>query len=413
MAYEVLSNDSSRRQYDARRNRGFPTAGAPGTSGFWDADADGDDDGYEFGEHWIYFVFRRPQSPWDAEAIERERQRQEERERERARQREERERRESEAARKRDAKLAAKQAQQAENEKTWKATFKQETQKQQVRWQRAGALSKEAKLLTCLHSEFCAKVKQPKKFKCGACSARRGMIAFECPHCACHLCQLCVSKFTEKRAVDEKPKPPNPRLETPEPSYSQAETEPDSHSVPNSKPTTSSNKSKRAARSHQDSPVDTKPSAHGGKNQYRIAKGVQPNTGTKHEANPTAPTDQKQEEEETSEAGEKRRRDRKPGPHVNGPKPSDAKAPASKPGAAGPASMETMKENTGGLRHGLKEQTAGENPKQKCCFKCGKPDHLAAACPQSRDAQKDVTPKLCYTCGKPGHVAAVCRQSRH
>ncbi|KKY32591.1 putative meiotically up-regulated 185 protein [Diaporthe ampelina] len=74
-----------------------------------------------------------------------------------------------------------------------------ELKKQEKRWEDNGAISKDERLRTCLHSEVCDKVQHIKKFKCTACSAKRGMIAFKCPHCSALLCQLCVTNFTARR----------------------------------------------------------------------------------------------------------------------------------------------------------------------------------------------------------------------
>lgn len=74
-----------------------------------------------------------------------------------------------------------------------------ELKKQEKRWEEKGAVSKDERLRSCLHSEVCDKVQHAKKFKCTACLARRGMIAFECPHCSALLCQLCVNDFSERR----------------------------------------------------------------------------------------------------------------------------------------------------------------------------------------------------------------------
>lgn len=75
----------------------------------------------------------------------------------------------------------------------------EELKKQEMRWKEKGAVSKDERLSTCLHSELCDKVQHTKKFKCNVCSAKRGMIAFECPHCSAFLCQLCVTDFSERR----------------------------------------------------------------------------------------------------------------------------------------------------------------------------------------------------------------------
>lgn len=75
----------------------------------------------------------------------------------------------------------------------------EEQKKQEKRWREMGSISEDERLSTCLHSELCDKVQHTKKFKCGACGVKRGMIAFECPHCSAFLCQLCVTNFSEKR----------------------------------------------------------------------------------------------------------------------------------------------------------------------------------------------------------------------
>lgn len=70
---------------------------------------------------------------------------------------------------------------------------------QEQRWKDMNAVTKEKRLRTCLHSDYCAKVEQKRKVKCAACPAKRGLIAFECPHCSVFLCQLCVGNFSTRR----------------------------------------------------------------------------------------------------------------------------------------------------------------------------------------------------------------------
>lgn len=55
--------------------------------------------------------------------------------------------------------------------------------KQEVRWELLRAYTPEERVKACLHSEFCAKLQQQKKFRCDACNMKRGMTAFECPYC--------------------------------------------------------------------------------------------------------------------------------------------------------------------------------------------------------------------------------------
>ncbi|KAI0128359.1 hypothetical protein BJ170DRAFT_693226 [Xylariales sp. AK1849] len=82
-----------------------------------------------------------------------------------------------------------------------------EREEQEVRWTKASAVTKDEKLNGCLHSEFCQKVPQRMKFKCNACSKKGGMTAFECPYRSSFLCQQCVTKFSERRAQGDEPKP--------------------------------------------------------------------------------------------------------------------------------------------------------------------------------------------------------------
>lgn len=104
--------------------------------------------------------------------------------------------REREQRRRREAEKARREA--AEKSETL-ARRRQESKRQEKRWEDMGAVSKDERFRTCLHSEMCDKVQHKKKFKCSACTAKRGMIAFECPYCSASLCQLCVTDFSERR----------------------------------------------------------------------------------------------------------------------------------------------------------------------------------------------------------------------
>ncbi|KAI0384077.1 hypothetical protein F5Y04DRAFT_293456 [Hypomontagnella monticulosa] len=79
-----------------------------------------------------------------------------------------------------------------------------EKQKQEARWEALKAHTKAKKLKTCLHSSFCTKVQQKQKFKCPVCDAKRGTIAFLCPHCDLSICQKCVADYGKKRTEVEK-----------------------------------------------------------------------------------------------------------------------------------------------------------------------------------------------------------------
>ncbi|KAI0149835.1 DnaJ-domain-containing protein [Hypoxylon sp. NC0597] len=85
-----------------------------------------------------------------------------------------------------------------------------EKSRQETRWTTMNAQTKEEKVKTCLHSQFCAKTQHRQKFKCGACHVKRGITAFECPHCAIFICQKCLVDFTKKRIAAKKNPIPKP-----------------------------------------------------------------------------------------------------------------------------------------------------------------------------------------------------------
>ncbi|KAI0847083.1 DnaJ-domain-containing protein [Daldinia vernicosa] len=211
-AYETLHDPSIRSRYDLHMtNRNATTA--PGAQfqarpnpRHW---ADSDDD-----EEWVFddiypdifrHVFgngaRRPNYPgfFDRDNVSSRFQR------ERREQRQKvdeviRMRRMAEEARKKaredDKKLQEEmKAKQKEDEQTT------EKSNQEIRWKKLNAITKDEKVEACLHSGFCSKIQQFKKFKCGACHVKRGIIAFECPYCLSHICQQCVSDFAKKRSL--------------------------------------------------------------------------------------------------------------------------------------------------------------------------------------------------------------------
>ncbi|KAI1427263.1 DnaJ domain-containing protein [Xylaria sp. FL1777] len=206
-AYETLSNDSERRRYDASRNTPSPSEDVHygGQRTYWPAShAD-----------WFFdvlfgFGMYEPQRRREQNARSwHERQEQERREREREQKRREKEQeleqercqeQRERAAREKMLKREARQAEQAATEALRAARFDQETKKQQALWELTVAVTEEERFLGCLHSEFCAKIQQRRKLKCDVCGVKRGTTTFECPHCAHHLCQLCVTEFTKERA---------------------------------------------------------------------------------------------------------------------------------------------------------------------------------------------------------------------
>ncbi|RYP42617.1 hypothetical protein DL768_010314 [Monosporascus sp. mg162] len=223
-AYEVLSNPAQRARYDAR----FSSASRGSAPSASAAHAGGDDtddifrssyDPFGFGDIPGFFNYdfwseafpfhaeqgreRRPGvDPYDA-FYQRERERRQEREKSREKVLEallaaRRAREEAEDAAKRAKADAKKSEEEAKNEARARRQ-KEERSAQEAIWDKKNARTKDEKLRTCLHSDFCTKVPQKQKFKCGFCNTKRGMTAFECPYCATFLCQLCLVYFARER----------------------------------------------------------------------------------------------------------------------------------------------------------------------------------------------------------------------
>ncbi|OTA92383.1 hypothetical protein M434DRAFT_31900 [Hypoxylon sp. CO27-5] len=238
LAYETLKNPEKRFQYDARIS--FITSASSESQGQSTGD-DGNLDEHNFppGFGNVYFFMRReggspvfyyttqPQpthehteSSWheseESEEFEEFDQEEvlEQLRRRAAKAYQERVAREREEARikKAEAAAAAKQASEEAKAQEKEAKRMAEKTKQEERWATMNAQTKEEKLETCLHSEFCAKTQLRQKFKCGACHVKRGITAFECPHCDIFICQQCVVDFGKKRVAAEQ----NP-IQEPEP----------------------------------------------------------------------------------------------------------------------------------------------------------------------------------------------------
>lgn len=218
-AYEVLSNPTERRHYNST------TSGSASNSSLFRNEGDFGDGNWPYGYHesfWpefferfgfnqTFFAAYNAVPSGDSESSDREpyrniwervrdlrRQQARDREQEdlvRRREREALDERSRRAKAEWNVSRAAKQAFEARNRAH---ACEEEKNSQEQRWKEKAAVTVEEKRLTCLHSSFCVKVEQ-KKFQCSACSARRGMIAFECPHCSASICQLCMDNFSTKR----------------------------------------------------------------------------------------------------------------------------------------------------------------------------------------------------------------------
>jgi hypothetical protein len=62
-----------------------------------------------------------------------------------------------------------------------------------------------AKKKSCTHAHagVWPKQKLNRKFKCEACSVKRGMISFTCPYCDMAVCQMCLGRITSKNKNDK------------------------------------------------------------------------------------------------------------------------------------------------------------------------------------------------------------------
>lgn len=204
LAYETLSDPVKRERYNnTPPGEWSPTSGQE-EDDIWD-------DPFGLNPLFFAFLFRpffappnftqpprrgssRGQAAQDDLEAKQERRAQENKRREEAR-----ELREKEQRLRREAEEAREKAAEQNRALERRRVRDEELKRQEKRWEEMGAVSKDDRLRTCLHSEVCDKVQHTKKFKCTSCSARRGMIAFECPHCSAFLCQLCHTKFSEKR----------------------------------------------------------------------------------------------------------------------------------------------------------------------------------------------------------------------
>lgn len=207
LAHETLSDPVKRVRYD---NAPTGSVFSQDDEGLWEDEYD-DFDFPPFPFPFVFLftsrIFRGPprrstsqaQAAYDDLNAERERRRQENKRREE----EARELREKEQRLRREAKEACEKAAERSKALERRRLQDEELKKQEMRWKEKGAVSKDERLRTCLHSDLCDKVQHTKKFKCTACSAKRGMIAFECPHCSAFLCQLCVTGFSERRKKQE------------------------------------------------------------------------------------------------------------------------------------------------------------------------------------------------------------------
>ncbi|KAI0008720.1 hypothetical protein F4779DRAFT_618360 [Xylariaceae sp. FL0662B] len=217
-AYETLSDPEQRARYDARRFSPPSAVPRQGAS-YQDAETYMADILHEYLFNMYFSGFSsffassggpgygRTQQEWEERQRrfnERQRANFEQRAEAQAFAEEQRFKAEAAQAARRKARANAKAAQEEVEAEERCQRQKKEQENQEARWENISAASKDEKVAACLHSGFCAKIPQHKKFKCATCNVKRGMIAFECPYCAQLLCSLCIVNFAKKRTMAEK-----------------------------------------------------------------------------------------------------------------------------------------------------------------------------------------------------------------
>jgi hypothetical protein len=98
--------------------------------------------------------------------------------------------------------IAAKEAEEKLKAMAKEMREKDERIKQEKIWANENATTQAHKQETCLHSEFWAKEKYPRKIKCTSCGQRRGIVSHRCPHCSLLVCQVCLNALKKKMLLD-------------------------------------------------------------------------------------------------------------------------------------------------------------------------------------------------------------------
>ncbi|XXH05694.1 hypothetical protein Hte_012129 [Hypoxylon texense] len=364
IAYETLSDPVLRSNYDARSSsQGSGAQPGPYPQAWPFDDSDDEDEESEvdfrhefFGGFWFTNVgghyaasFDRDQRRW--REVAREVAREMERDQERLR-REKRSQMNAERQQRLDKEAAHKKAKEdaKKQEEEAKAKARDELRtaeklKQGERWKLLNAETKDEKVKTCLHSEFCTKSQQRQKVKCGACHAKRGITAFQCPHCELLLCQQCVVAFSKKRAAADKQPPPKPKpMSEPAPAPAPKPVTPPKQGVKQQPKKASKKELKQKAKQEPIAEPAAKPAAESAAEAKQNLKSTNRNKN-QAQAKPNHPKESK-----------------------------DGKA----------------------------QHTQGQ-PK-RTCFNCGKEGHTARACTGAPKADS----RSCYSCGGKGHISRNC-----
>ncbi|KAE8443161.1 hypothetical protein EG329_002330 [Mollisiaceae sp. DMI_Dod_QoI] len=149
------------------------------------------------------FFTRRPQTEQEREAASK-KAREEEAAREKQHQQEYQERWNTEHAR-REASEAVKRKTQEEDQERKESKWRDERVLQEKVWEAQGENTREQKQKSCLHTDFWPKEQLKKKVKCDACTKKRVLTGFKCPHCDLLVCQVCLDKLNKKRAKEATP----------------------------------------------------------------------------------------------------------------------------------------------------------------------------------------------------------------